>query len=57
MKGTRFSISVIVVSMVAAPEGLHGQTPMDTAFIYQGQLKRDGAPATIGACPQQGEVQ
>jgi len=45
MKARRFPIVLIVLASLALPAALHAQTPVGTAFIYQGQLKDGGVPA------------
>lgn len=42
MKRTELSILTVVLALLAAPAALHAQTPMGTAFTYQGQLKQAG---------------
>ena len=38
MRGRWFLIHAVVVSVVAAPAVLHAQTPIGTAFKYQGTI-------------------
>ena len=44
MKGKQLPIAVIVALLLATPAGLQAQTPVGTAFTYQGQLKQAGSP-------------
>jgi len=45
MNARRFLIVPVVVASLVLPPALHAQTPVGTAFIYQGQLKDGGVPA------------
>jgi len=44
MKARRVLIPAMVVALVAASAALNAQTPLGSAFTYQGQLREDGLP-------------
>ncbi|UCF34697.1 MAG: hypothetical protein JSV78_05210, partial [Phycisphaerales bacterium] len=46
MKPTRDLILLAVAALLATPWVLNAQTPVGTAFTYQGQLKQAGLPVT-----------